>query len=176
MRDINNAPVFLRLGARMRGPAGVPVGELRRVIISNVIAYNVEPGQGVLISGIPGHAIKDVDINNVKIYYKGTGTTAQAERQVPEMEKDYPEPGSFGVLPAYGFFVRHVEGFKLDNVEVSFMDDDQRPAFVFDDIKGAQLRFVKAKAIGNISPLTIKKSEDVNIFQSLNMVDGKVKD
>ncbi len=31
MRDIRNAPFFLRLGARMRGPAGVPVGTLRRV-------------------------------------------------------------------------------------------------------------------------------------------------
>lgn len=37
MRDIVNSPFFLRLGARMRGPEGTPVGVLRRVKISNVI-------------------------------------------------------------------------------------------------------------------------------------------
>ena len=36
MRDIVSAPIFIRLGARMRGPAGIPVGALRRVLISNV--------------------------------------------------------------------------------------------------------------------------------------------
>jgi len=175
MRDIVNAPVFLRIGARMRGPAGVPVGELRRVIISNIIAYNVEPEQGVLISGIPGHTIKDIDIKNVKIYYKGGGTSAQAARDVPEMEKGYPEPDSFGALPAYGFFIRHVEGLKLDDIELRFMNDDQRPAFVLDDVKGAELRFVKAQTSGNVSPVSIKDSEGVNVFQSLNMTNGNLK-
>lgn len=175
MRDINNAPIFLRLGARMRGPEGVPVGELRRVIISNVIAYNVEPGQGVLISGIPGHPIKDIDIKDVKIFYKGGGTPAQAKRQVPQMEKGYPEPDSFGVLPAYGFFIRHVAGLKLDNVDISFMNDDQRPALVFDDVKGAELRFVKAQTSGNLSPISTKNSAGISLFQSLNMPDGKLK-
>ncbi|MGH7238021.1 MAG: rhamnogalacturonidase, partial [Candidatus Saccharimonadales bacterium] len=130
MRDIVNAPIFLRLGARMRGPAGTPVGELRRIIISNIVAYNVEPGQGVLISGIPGHPIKDVDIKDVKIYYKGGGTPGQAARQVPEMEKGYPEPGSFGITPAYGFFVRHAEGIKLENIDLNLITGDQRPAFM----------------------------------------------
>jgi len=175
MRDIVNAPIFLRLGARMRGPAGVPIGELRRVIISNVIAYNVEPGQGVLISGLPGHPIKDIDLKDIKIYCKGGGTAELAKREVPEMEKGYPEPGSFGVMPAYGFFVRHVEGLKLENVEVSFLNDDQRPALVFDDVKGAELRFVKAQTSGSISPVSLKNTNDVSVFQSLNMADGKLK-
>ncbi|MDB5006411.1 MAG: glycoside hydrolase family 28 protein [Mucilaginibacter sp.] len=175
MRDIVNAPIFLRLASRMRGPENVPVGELRRVMISNIVAYNVEPGQGVLISSIPGHPIKDISIHDVKIYYKGGGTTAQAERTVPEMEKGYPEPGSFGVLPAYGFFIRHVEGLKLDNIELKFLNDEQRPAFIFDDVKTAELRFVRADVFGNISPVSIKNCEDVNIFQSLNLANGKLK-
>jgi polygalacturonase len=175
MRDIVNAPIFLRIGSRMRGPAGVPVGELRRVIISNVVAYNVEPGQGVLISGIPGHPIKDIDIKDVKLFYKGGGTAAEAERQVPEMEKGYPEPGSFGVLPAYGFFVRHVEGLKLENIDVNFLSDDQRPAFIFDNVKSAELRFVKAQTSGNVLPINLKNSDDINLFQSLKQPDGKVK-
>ena len=45
MRDIVTAPIFLRLGARMRGPANVPIGKLRRVLISNIVASNVDPKQ-----------------------------------------------------------------------------------------------------------------------------------
>ena len=36
MRDLRNAPFFLRLGARMRAPRDTTVGTLRRVIISNL--------------------------------------------------------------------------------------------------------------------------------------------
>jgi polygalacturonase len=39
MRDIRNSPLFLRLGMRMRGPQGVPVGTLKRVIMSNITSY-----------------------------------------------------------------------------------------------------------------------------------------
>ena len=102
MRDITNAPIFLRLGARMRGPDGVPAGELRRITISNIIAYNVDPDQGIIIAGIPGHDIKDVELGNIKVYYKGGGTREEGQREVPLAEKDYPEPSMFGVMPAYG--------------------------------------------------------------------------
>ncbi len=36
MRDVVEAPIFLRLAARMRGPAGVDVGVMRRAILSNI--------------------------------------------------------------------------------------------------------------------------------------------
>ena len=72
MRDIFNAPIFLRLASRMRGPDSAKVGELRRVIISNIVAYNVK--QAVLISGVPGHYIKDIELKNIKLYFKGGGT------------------------------------------------------------------------------------------------------
>jgi polygalacturonase len=175
MRDIDNSPIFLRIGARMRGPADVPVGELRRVIISNVVAYDVNADQGVLIAGLSGHTIKDIDLKDIKIYMKGGGTAAQASREVPELEKGYPEPGSFGVLPAYGVYARHVNGLKLEDVELHFIDDEQRPALLFDDVKGAELRFVKAQTAGNVSPFSATNSEDINLFQSLGMADGKMK-
>src|SRR5579872_6157868 len=40
MRDIVDGPIFMRLGDRMRGPQGIPVGALRRVIISNIVCSN----------------------------------------------------------------------------------------------------------------------------------------
>ncbi|HVY94165.1 MAG TPA: glycosyl hydrolase family 28-related protein, partial [Bryobacteraceae bacterium] len=40
MRDVSNAPIFIRLGDRMRAPEGVPVGSIRRVSISDVNVYD----------------------------------------------------------------------------------------------------------------------------------------
>src|SRR4029078_8056178 len=53
MRDIVNAPIFLRLGARNRGPKETTkTGAMRRVIISNVVVYNADPKYSSIISGI----------------------------------------------------------------------------------------------------------------------------
>ena len=56
MRDVMSAPIFLRLGARMRGPAGAAVGVLRRV---NLEQYYVSCARarsriGSILAGIPG--------------------------------------------------------------------------------------------------------------------------
>lgn len=174
MRDIFNAPFFLRLGERMRGPSDVPVGELRRVIISNIVVYNADPGNGSIISGDEGHYIKDIRLSNIRIYYKGGGTTKQAARVVPGFEKEYPEPSRFGVLPSYGFFIRHVDGIQLDNVEVSFMENDLRPAFFLDDVKNIDFMFVKAQKADGVSSLSLKNVSNLNLFRSLNLADRNI--
>ena len=83
MRDIVNAPIFLRLGARMRGPQGTPVGELRRVIISNIVAYHVDGKAGAIISGIPGNDLEDVSLHNLNLSFPGVGPPEPASIEVP---------------------------------------------------------------------------------------------
>jgi polygalacturonase len=145
MRNIVSAPIFMRLGARMRGPQGTPIGELRRVSISNVRVYDSDPRYGCIITGIPGHDLQDIDLNNIRIYYNGGVTAAQADKKVPELEKNYPEPNMFGTMPSYGFYIRHVSGIKLRDIEVSYMENDARPAFIFDNVKGIDMRNVKGQ-------------------------------
>jgi polygalacturonase len=99
MRDIMSAPIFLRLGNRMRGPDGVPVGTLKRVIISNIVCSNSVSRLGSIISGIPGHEIEDVKISNVQILHQGGGTKEDAAFQPPEYEETYPEPTMFVAPP-----------------------------------------------------------------------------
>src|SRR5207247_830512 len=143
MRDIANSPFFLRLGSRMRGPQGPPVGALRRVNISNVIVYNAEPKYASIISGIPGHDIEDLKLDHIRIYYKGGGTKQQAALDPPEKENDYPEPSMFGEIPAYGFFIRHVRGLEMNGVNVSYLKDDARAPFIITDDKSIKFRNVK---------------------------------
>ena len=71
MRDIRNAPLFLRLGSRMRGPKGVPVGTLKRIIMSNITSYGAMAELPSIISGVPGHMIEDIKIDNVYFHQIG---------------------------------------------------------------------------------------------------------
>jgi hypothetical protein len=36
------------------------------------------------------------------------------------------------MLPAYGFFIRHAKGIELNDVDVAYIKEDRRPAFVLD--------------------------------------------
>ena len=180
MRDVVNDPLFLRLSARMRGPEGTPVGSLRRVIISNMMVYNANSGSSCTISGIPGHDIEDITLSNIHIYFKGSGTKEQANREVPENENKYPEPGMFGTSPAYGLFLRHVKNIKLSDIEFAYVEADQRPAIFLDDVKGADLFHVILQNEPGSSRIRLRNASDISIEQSkglesrhIDHVEGK---
>jgi polygalacturonase len=143
MRDIRNAPIFLRLGARMRGPREIPIGGLKRVLISNVTCYGPLNEMPSIISGIPGHAIEDIKISNCTFLHRGGGTAEMAALQPPERPDDYPEPARFGPLPAQHFYLRHARNIELNNVEVASVAADARPSFWLGDVNGADLLHVK---------------------------------
>jgi polygalacturonase len=165
MRDIVNMPIFLRLGSRMRGPEGVPVGKLRRVNINNLVVYNSASRAASTISGIPGHLIEDVRISNVQIFLQGGGTKEQAIIEVPEKEDAYPEPTMFGTLPAYGFFIRHVKGIELSNIHISTMKEDFRPVFVLYDVKGADFFNIKVPKVEDVPTFVLKNVEDFRVHR-----------
>jgi polygalacturonase len=174
MRDIVNDPIFLRLGARMRGPEGTPAGKLRRVTISNIIVYNADQSYACTIAGLPGHPIEDIHLNNIRIYYKGGGTKEQAARDIPENENKYPEPGMFGVAPAYGLFVRHAKDITINNVELNILEPDYRPGLLFDDVSGIDLQNVTLQRTDNSNAIVLKNVSAFTIFQSRGIEDQKI--
>ncbi|RYE25050.1 MAG: glycoside hydrolase family 28 protein, partial [Sphingobacteriaceae bacterium] len=173
MRDVVNSPIFLRLGGRMRAPEGTPVGALRRVIISNLMVYNADSHFSSLIAGLPEHPIEDIKLNNIRIYYRPIDSAkSKIQTIVQEFEKMYPEPEKFGVLPSYGFFIRHAKNIEMNNVEVSFMGKETRPAIVLDDVKGIRLDNVKASVPANMPLLQVKNVEGLEI-QPQNSIDKR---
>jgi len=174
MRDIVNSPIFLRLGGRMRGPAGASLGELRRINISNITAYHADPRFASIISGIPGHDVEDVRLSNVRIYYRGGGTSEQAALEPPERETNYPEPSMFGIIPAYGFFIRHVKALAMNDIEVRYLNQDQRPAFVLNDVKAAEFFHVRAQKFQNASTFVLRNIEDFSVLQSPPIDDTRI--
>ncbi len=169
MRDVANPPIFIRLGNRARGPNNPPVGKIRNIDISNILVTGADARYGSIISGIPGHPVEDVRLNNIRIIYKGGGTKEDAKIAPPEKERAYPEPGMFGRIPSYGFYCRHIKGLEFHNVEVGFEGQDLRPALICDDVEGLELDNFKAeRAPGNESPIVLKNVKDVFVHDSLD--------
>jgi len=143
MREVVGAPFFLRLGSRMRGPEGVPVGKLRRVNISNIVAYGANPDYTSLILGIPGYEVEEVKLNNIMLLIKGGAPKGQAEVTVPENENSYPDPQEFGKIPASGFFIRHARNIEMKDIEIKLENEDLRPVFILEDVMGASFINIK---------------------------------
>ena len=177
MEDVGN-PIFIRLGNRGRTytkrtsggqganvqPEGAPIGTLKNVRISNVVAQvtiedrakaalatyknvKVDDSPGVtdrerskvgpiMITGIPGHYVEDVVLENIKISYPGGGTQEDAERVVPEDIARYPEQFFFGVLPAWGAYIRHARNIEFKNVVMETRSADARKKIILDDVEG----------------------------------------
>ncbi len=168
MRDVNNAPIFLRLGSRMRGPKDTPIGKLRRVNISNLVVYNADNAHSSIISGIPGNPIEDVTLSNIQIWGKGGGTKELAAIEPPEMETGYPEPYKMGQFPSYGFYLRHIKGLTMDNIQIHSLADDARPPFVLNDVNDADFFRIKAQRAAGIPVFAVKNSSNF----SVRMVNG----
>lgn len=109
------------------------------MIIRNVKAVAADkaqltPPSGILITGIPGHYITNLTLENIHIRLLGTGTPEDALSQVPEAIDKYPEVKTFGPkIPAYGVWARHVKGLKLKNVTFELKNPDARPEIICED-------------------------------------------
>ncbi len=176
MRDAVEAPIFMRLGARMRGPAGVPVGVMRRVILSNITVQSSASSAriGSIVAGIPGHPIEDLKISDVIVSHPGGGTKSDAQRAVPEEEKKYPEPTMFGITPAHGFFVRHVRGLEMEGIKIEHTAADARPVFVLDDVEDADFGRIKAPTDAGVPTFSLNQVKDFNLVRSRPLADTEI--
>ncbi|MCH5302541.1 MAG: glycoside hydrolase [Prevotella sp.] len=138
------SPIFIRLGNRGRGyiakdlDAGdiVPithVGTINGVHLSNIHIRNAG-ATGCSITGLPGHPVKNVWLSDITLHHKGGVKPQQlaaiADSLKDEKEKEYPEATMWGLLPAKGFYLRHVSNVKYGNIEVQTEWPDARPDFV----------------------------------------------
>ena len=161
------APIFIRLGNRARtykpNMEVRPIGSLNNIIISNIFAKNAGK-TGCSIIGEVGHPIKNVSISNVKINFDGGGTFAESLVEKPELINEYPESTMLGDLPAYGFFVRHVDGITFRDVELSYNEEEHRSAMLFNDVENLKLLNVDAEIADDaLGQLVLQSSRNVFI-------------
>ncbi|MGH7960097.1 MAG: hypothetical protein ACREH8_24215, partial [Opitutaceae bacterium] len=164
--------ISIRLGARFRYqkmPAGISptMGSMANIVIRNfraslaarsfrdvLIENGIEiagpvhsevlPITGQFISGLPGHPVENVLLENITITgLTGGGTDKDTAREIPEIPERYPYHDMFGRLPAYGMYIRHARNVILRNVSFSREEADARPTIFTDDV--ANLR---AESVG----------------------------
>ncbi len=157
-------PIFVRLGHRARGyDPDLPkpgVGSIEDVRLSNITARRAG-SIGCSITGIPNHAVKNISLRDVRISYVGGGTQKQAQRKIDEQVRDYPEATMFGPLPSYGFFVRHVEGLSMANIELTVDRPDERSPFYLEDISDGYCKDVRADTEEEVSMIQATQIHDL---------------
>lgn len=171
MRGIVHGPFFLRLGKRMRGPAGRPVGTLKRILIQNLVSSGGSRLPAV-IAGLADHPIEDVRLSDILIHQVGGAPASWAELSPPENELAYPEATMFGDLPATGLFARHVRGLEVSGLEVQTATPDPRPAIRLDDVHGAD--FFRLKVPSGAKPFDLHGVRRFRTFGSAAMPDRRV--
>ncbi len=176
--------IFVRLGHRNKDGQ---VGTLKNVVIKNVKAeipfgrpdidyelrgpalnqfFNPIPAS---ITGIPGHRVHNIALENIEISYPGRASKGMAYIPVnhldwvPEKESEYPEYSMFGELPAWALYVRHATGIKLKDVTFKVREEDFRPALIFDDVNNIAVSGANIAAIGEHRQLVFNNSHRANL-------------
>ncbi len=163
--DNSEAPIYIRLANRARSfDRRIPVtnvGLVKDITIDNIRVTN-GGRRGCSITGQPGFPIENVRLSNIVIESKGEGTKEDFLRPVPEDPKAYPAPVKWGQLPSYGFFVRHAKNITFDGIELRTQKDDFRPAFLLEDVEGANLKNMQIQgAVGNEASIMLRQSKDI---------------
>jgi polygalacturonase len=171
MRNITQAPIFLFLGSRMRGPKDAAIGTLRRVLLSNIVSSHAGQLPSLMV-GIVDHPIEDVKISDVYLHQQGGAGPAMAAIQPPIKEDAYPDPGIYGDLPATGFYVRHVRNLEVSNVEVATEAADARAAFCLQDVEGAD--FFRVRVPGGSTAFDLRAARNFRSFGSLSAPDTRL--
>jgi hypothetical protein len=163
-------PIYLLTWNRLRtGEPGAKVGAIRNVRISNVTITDCQPGrQGPVhtsaISGWSNSPIENLVLENIKITYPGGGKKEDADI-VPPYVKDY-SPRSLGTRPASGFYIRHVKGLTLKNVEFTFESPDGRPPLVVHDANGLTLDTFKTPKSADGEALRLDQVKNLTVANS----------
>lgn len=136
MEAVTSAPFFLRLGARLRGPAGTRIGTIRRITLEAITATGIDRRFPSAIAGLPGHWVEHVTLRGIDLTYEGGGTPAEVGHMPQELADAYPEPSMFGVLPAWALWLRHVRGLTITGFHARHLAPEARPPLVMSDVIG----------------------------------------
>jgi hypothetical protein len=138
------------------------------------------------ITGVPGHPVQNVTLKNIEIIYGGNARKeiafipTDSLANVTENPAGYPEFTMFGELPSWGLYTRHASGINISNFKISLKQDDFRPAMVFDDVAGLNLKKIDMPLSAALPVVVYKqvtqlKTEDLIIPSGDKAIETKNK-
>ena len=145
MNHVHHYPIYITTGCRNRGPKErTTVSTGRDIIISNMVANDVDSLAGIIVTGMPGEPLRNITLSNIQLQFRGGGRAELAKREYREQGKNYPEAKFAKETPAYGLFARHVDGLEVNNVTFRTMKPEYRPAAMLVDVKNESITNLKA--------------------------------
>jgi hypothetical protein len=151
-------------------------GSLSNVIITNVIATS-ESFIASSITGLEDMKVENILLSNIMLNLKGGGKRTESVnrdssvREVPEVPAAYPENTMFGwrMLPAYAFYIRHVNKITLDNVQLrTYAYKEERHAIVADNVNGLRIMNSIIEAPKSDLPvISLIRSKNVRLFNDI---------
>jgi len=173
-------PISLRLGGylgwRNERKESLPIGVIRNIHFSNIHATVADnayplthevpafPGEKkscLNITGVPGFFIENVTFNGLHFIFPGGGSQEDAQRIVPELYDRYPEYHMYGILPAYGIYLRHGKAITFEDVTLNTASPDERPALVGEDVQDLELANFRAEGSGSATLLRLHDARQV---------------
>lgn len=175
-----SAPLWVRLANRGHEfglkdlPQPRPVGMVRNILFNNILATiskaeiarnrPSKPQITISASGMPGHPIEGIVIDNLHVTFPGVGTLAEAKRSVEDIPdataveaqglgtvrlRGYPSHDNWGVLPCYGLYVRHARGVALRNIRFAVDGQDWRSFLLCHDVDDLEVTGLTAPVTGD---------------------------
>ncbi len=136
--------VYLAQQATTHPTGDVPkLGSMNNVSFTDISGFTASwpnsPHQGSLITGQiysgTTYSITNLAFTNVAVSFAGGRTLTPGPP--PEAAPDeYPESNMFGDLPAWGYYLRHVNGVTFRSCTSSLESADVRKKLVTDDVTG----------------------------------------
>lgn len=176
-KNTGNA-IFIRLGHRNKDdrfstiknvnirnvkvevPSGKPdIGYPMEGPVPKVAPHNLVPAS---VTGLPGHEVESVILENIEIIYGGGASKDRAYVSLDELDKvteneaGYPEFTMFAELPSWGLYTRHAKNMTISNFKLSLKEADFRPAFIFDDVKKLSLDHIEVPDNGAVPAIVVK--------------------
>lgn len=140
MNHVHHYPIYITTGCRNRGPKeNTDVSYGGDISISNVVATDCDSLCSIIVTGMPGHPLRNISLNHISLEFKGGGKAYPPGESYREQGTNYPEPRWAGPTPAYGLYARHVDGLRVNDVKFRLQRPDGRPAVLLEDVVNAEL-------------------------------------
>jgi polygalacturonase len=168
-RNIKGSAIFIRLGSRnrtYRKNAIVNTPHLKDLIIENIQGTGISSDHGCIIAGLKDIPVENIFVSNVNLTFDGGGKAEDTFREIAEAEQNYPNGKIFGVLPAYGFYIRHAKNLVLSDIQLGFTREDERPAIFCEDVSRLTISGMSAGAsLHSPGQILLINTDDVTISQ-----------
>jgi hypothetical protein len=177
-------PIVVRLGNSNRQYIDtlppLPAGSFENIWLRNISGTGLN-NLPCHITGIPGHSLENVHLENITITVPGGSAPVDSTYLVPENIADRPEFDLLGnTLPAYGIYFRHMNGLTLDSVCIIPIQPDSRAMIWIDDVQNLVYENVCEPIVEDINEISFQNELNViydmwnSLLEIKNREQGKL--